>query len=274
MSRLHRDIAALADGSYEVPGLRERIAASPELAALLDEQQRAVAVTRAARPAAPAALRDALAGAGAVGAGAGDVGARTGDVGAGAGDVGARAGAARPVARPRGPMLGFAVATAGVIALAVIAILPSRAAPSVTSVATLAARGPIAPPPLVDPGRLDTLRSQVDGVRYPDWEEAFGFRSSGARTDRVDGRTTMTVYYAKAAQATVGYTIVSGRALPEPAGSVTQVSFGTRFVGLTRGGRSIVTWRRAGHTCVISASGAPLPTLLRLAEWRYAATPA
>ncbi|HEU0315818.1 MAG TPA: hypothetical protein VFR49_00725, partial [Solirubrobacteraceae bacterium] len=106
MSRLHRDIAALADGSYEAPGLRERIAASPELEALLDEQRRAVAVTRAAQPSAPPALRSAL------------------------------AGAARPAApRPRRPMLGFAVATAGVVALAVVALLPSTGTPSVTAVA-------------------------------------------------------------------------------------------------------------------------------------------
>ncbi len=245
MSRVQRDIAALADGSYEAPGLRERIAASPELAALLAEQERAVAVTRAARPAASPALRSAL------------------------------AGAARPAPpRPRRPMLGFAVATAGVIALAVVALLPSAGAPAVTAVAALAVRGPAVAAPPVDPAHAHTLRGQVDGVRYPDWQEPFGFRGSGARTDRLDGRTTMTVYYAKPAQATVDYTIVSGPALPEPAGATAEVSSGTRYLGLTRGARTIVTWRRAGHTCVISATGVPVGTLLRLAEWRYDATPA
>jgi hypothetical protein len=244
MRRLHRDIAALADGSYEAPGLRERIASSPELEALLAEQRRAVAVTRAARPAAPPALRSAL------------------------------AGAARPAARrPRRPMLGFAVATAGVIALAVVALLPSASTPSVTAVAALAVRGPAGPAPAVDPSPAHTLRGQVDGVRYPDWQEAFGFRGAGARTDRLDGRATMTVYYAKPTQATVGYTIVSGPPLPEPAGPISEVISGTRYRGLTRGARTIVTWRRAGHTCVISATGVPVGTLLRLAEWHYDATP-
>ncbi len=233
-------------GRYEEPGLRERIAASPELQALLDEQRRAVAVTRAARPAAPPALRSAL------------------------------AAAARPATpRPRRPMLGFAVATAGVIALAVVALLPSAPSPSVAAVAALAARGPAGPGPAVDPSPAHTLRAQVAGVRYPNWQEAFGFRGTGARTDRLDGRATMTVYYAKPTRATVGYTIVGGPALPEPAGATSsEVSSGTRYLGLTRGARTIVTWRRAGHTCVISATGVPVGTLLRLAEWRYDATPA
>ncbi len=245
MSRLHRDIAALADGSHEDADLRERIAASPELTALFAEQERAVAVTRAVRPPAPPALRAAV------------------------------AGASRPAAapaRPRRPMLGFLVAAAGVIALTVVAVLPSGSAPSVTTVASLAVRGPAAPAPPADPAHQSALRAQIDGVRYPDWK-AFGWPATGARTDQIDGRATRTVYYA-ARGATVGYTIVAGTALPEPSAVTTQLRDGTRFLGLTRGGRSIVTWRRSGHTCVVSAAGVPIPTLLRLAEWRYDAIPA
>jgi hypothetical protein len=248
MSRLHRDIAALADGTGEAPGLRERIAADPELQALLDEQRRAVALTRAARPPAPPQLRAAL-----------------------AGPPPPPAAAAR---RPRRPVAGLAVAAAGVLALAVVALLPGGATPSVTRVAALALRGPAGPAPAVDARHPDTLGAEIAGVRYPDWQEAFGFRATGARTDRVEGRTTMTVYYASATEPTVGYTIVAGPALPEPSGGLSDhASGGTRYLGLTSGGRTIVTWRRAGHTCVISATGVPVGALLRLAEWRYQATP-
>ncbi len=242
MSRIERDIAALADGSRETPGLRERIAGSPELTALLEEQQRAVALTSAARPTAPPSLRAALAD--------------------------AERERRRPAARVRAPMLGFAAAAAGVIALAVVALLPGGSAPSVTAVAALAAAGPSSPPPASDPAHAGALRSEIDGVRYPYWADAFGWRASGIRTDRVGGRPTMTVVYANAANQTVDYTIVGGAPLGEPAGRAQQ-SNGTRFVGLTAGGRQIVTWRRDGHTCLVAATGVPLPTLLRLAEWRY-----
>jgi hypothetical protein len=247
MSRLHRDIAALADGSREAPGLRERIAADPELQAVLEEQKRAVALAQAARPPAPPRLRASL--------------ARPPQA------------AARP--RPaRRPVAGLVAAVAGVLALTVVAVLPGGAAPSVTSVAALALRGPAGPAPGVDARHPDTLGVQLAGVRYPSWQEAFGRRPTGARTDTIDGRATMTVYYARRAQPTVGYTIVSGPPLPEPGGATITASGGTRYLGLTAGARTVVTWRRAGHTCVISATGVRLPTLLRLAEWRYDATPA
>ncbi len=244
--RLHRGLAALADGSRDAPDLRRRIAAEPELQALLDEQRRAVALTRAAAPVAPARLRAAL-------------------------DAAPQPAAA--ARRPRRPVAGLAVAAAGVLALTVVAVLPGTAAPSVTAVAALAGRGPAGPPPAVDPTHRDTLRSQVDGVRYPYWQDAFGLTGSGTRSDRIDGRPALTVYYAGAAGATVGYTIVGGAPLPEPADASVQIRNGTRYLELTGAGRTIVTWRRAGHTCVVSATGVPAATLWRLAEWRYDATP-
>ncbi len=33
-------------------------------------------------------------------------------------------------------------------------------------------------------------------------------------------------------------------------------------------GRTVVTWRRAGHTCVISATHVPVGSLEQLAGWR------
>jgi hypothetical protein len=259
MGRLHRDIAALADGSYEAPGLRERIAGSPELTVLFEEQRRAVEATRAARPPAPAALRAAVAERAAGAPVAGDA-------------VPAARRRRRDEGRRRRPALGLVLATAGVLALAVVAVLPSGGAPTVGEVSTLAARGPTAGPPAPDAAHHGALASEIDGVRYPDWRAAFGWRESGARTDRLDRRPAMTVYYAGPGRATVAYSIVGGSPLPEPRAASTASSAGTRYLALTRAGRSIVTWRRAGHTCVISATGVPVSTLLRLAEWRYDAT--
>jgi hypothetical protein len=243
MRRLDRDIAALADGSHEAPGLRERIAADPGLAAVLAEQTRAVEVTRAARPSAPPTLRAALA-----------------------------AAPRAPAPRPRRPALGLVVAAAGVLALGVVAILQRGGGPSVTAVVAIAARGPAVPAPGPDPSHRGALRTQLDGVRYPYLERAFGWVTTGARTDRLDGRPTMTVYYSGPGHTTAGYTIVGGAGLPEPSGARVLERRGTRYLTLTRAGRSIVTWRRAGHTCVMSATGVPLPTLVRLAQWGYDAT--
>ena len=63
------------------------------------------------------------------------------------------------------------------------------------------------------------------------------------------------------------------RSLPDVGPVSVRVAY-ARFVGLTAGARTIVTGRRAGHTCVVSATHVPLATLLRLAEWRYDASPA
>src|SRR5438067_2158756 len=84
------------------------------------------------------------------------------------------------------------------------------------------------------------------GLRDPYLEGAFGWHATGARTDRLDRRPTMTVYYSGPGPTTAGYTIVGGAALPEPSGARVLVSRGTRYLTLTRAGRSIVTWRRAG----------------------------
>jgi hypothetical protein len=40
------------------------------------------------------------------------------------------------------------------------------------------------------------LATAVDGVTFPYWEDRFAWRSTGARTDRLDGRTVTTVFYA------------------------------------------------------------------------------
>jgi hypothetical protein len=67
----------------------------------------------------------------------------------------------------------------------------------------------------------------------------------------------------------VAYTIVGAPALAQPSVPVTHLGrFTPRVFGLR--GRTVVTWRRAGHTCVLSASGVPVPMLEQLADWRVA----
>jgi hypothetical protein len=240
MRRLHRQLAGLADGSRESAGLRERAEHDPELAALLVEQERAVAVVRAVQPAAPAELRSKLA-------------------------------RAKPVARRPRPNLGLLAAAAGVIALAIVAVLPGSGGPSVARAAQLASLGPTGGAPGADAAHPGSLSDSVGGVRYPYWQDAFGFRASGIRTDRLDGRTVMTVYYTSTTRQTTGYTIVSGAALPQPTGATGVRRDGTSFLSLRDGSRTVVTWRRDGHTCILSAGpGVSRATLLALAVWQPA----
>lgn len=238
--RLHRQLAGLADGSRESAALRARVEREPALEALLADQERAIAVVRAAQPATPAALRAKLA------------------------DV-------RPVARRPRPNVGLVAAAAGVIALSVVALLPGAGGPSVARAVALASLGPTAGAPTADTAHPGSLSDSVSGVRYPYWPDAFGFSASGSRTDKVDGRVVMTVYYSNAASQTTGYTIVSGKALPQPRGTVVLHRAGTDFLTLRQGSRTVLTWRRDGHTCVLSAGpGVSAATLLKLATWKPA----
>lgn len=171
----------------------------------------------------------------------------------------------------RGQLRILGPAALGVAALIVtvvaIAISGGGRAPSVPTVALLSLRGHIgaAPAQATDDPRL--LDLAVDGVAFPYWDRAFGWEASGRRRDRVGGRDAVTVFYRGRSGAEIGYSIVSGDALEEPDGRVVQRR-GVRFVVADDGARQIVTWRRDGHTCVISAPDrVPAARLLALAAW-------
>jgi hypothetical protein len=80
------------------------------------------------------------------------------------------------------------------------------------------------------------------------------------------GRTAVTVYYAGKGKR-VAYTILSAPALRSPTTGTLRLD-GIRFQGLASGGRLIVTWRRTGHTCILSGSGVSTAELARLAARR------
>jgi hypothetical protein len=107
----------------------------------------------------------------------------------------------------------------------------------------------------------------VDGIHFPYWEHALGWRASGARVDEVAGHQSTTVFYTSAGNARVGYTILAGRALPVPAGQTLDRG-GIVFHVLGNHGTTVLTWRRAGHTCILAARGVPPGTLARLASWQ------
>jgi hypothetical protein len=236
-----RELAAYADGSLDQSrnaAIARRIERSPALAELIGGQLRTLEAVQASAVPAPASLRVAI-------------------------DA-ARAPAPRRMRLIRG---GSLAAAAAALAAVLVIVLPSGgAAPSVAQAVALADRGIAQPPPARDAANSQTLASAVDGVHYPYWEE-FGWRTRGARDDRIGRRAAVTVYYDDRGGHSIAYTIVGGGPLSVPAGAEHQTLAGTRFAIFTAGSRTVVTWLRRGHSCVVSGVGVPATTMLKLAVW-------
>jgi anti-sigma factor RsiW len=242
------DLSALADGTLDPArraGVEARIGASLELTALYERERRVVDALRQARATerAPAALR-------------------------------ARIDAARPSkaarTRRRFAYAGAAAAALAAVVLALVLALPSGTpgAPSVSEAAGLAARGPAHAAPVPDPSMpAARLHQSVGDVYFPNWTSKFGWQAVGARTDKLGGRTAETVYYRRQGE-TIAYTIVHSPPLAEPSSAQASNWDGTQLRMLAINGRTVVTWRRAGDTCVLSGTGVKADELQKLAAWK------
>jgi hypothetical protein len=240
-------LSALADGTLE-PGQRASveawIAADPDRRDLYERERALVERIHEARAAtpAPAGLREKI----------------------------AASRAPRPART--GWRTGYAVALGTAVAAVAIALgltLPGGgpASPSVAQAASLAVRGPAQPAP--GPNRKDPavkLNREVQEIYFPNWSRSFGWQAVGQRVDSLGKRQAVTVYYGRG-QARVAYTIVGAGALADPSGPATSLN-GYRLHTWSSGGRTIVTWRRDDHTCVLSGTGVPATVLQRLAASR------
>jgi anti-sigma factor RsiW len=237
------DLARLADGTLPVARRAEveaRIAAVPGGPELLEKERRAVeALHGAVQMHAPASLRE---------------------------RIDADRARARRAPQRRRAVLGSALAAGlAVLALALVLVLPAGTpgSPSLSQAASLAVHGPVGPPPPTRTGAGNTLARDVDEVYFPNWA-GIGWKPVGERVDRLDGRLLDTIFY-RGYGRSIAYTIVGGSALAQPRGaaltSVNRVVL--RSLGL--GGRTVVTWRRDGHTCVLSGARVPDKVLLHLA---------
>lgn len=179
---------------------------------------------------------------------------------------------AMAAARRRLALYGATLASsAAVVVVLIVLLLPAGApgGPSVSEAATIAVRGPTGPGPGPDPrdpvARLD---QSVGRVYFPNWaSQTLSWTAVGQRSDQVRGRRMVTIYY-QSHSTQIAYTIVSGRALPQPPGRVVRKG-PERLRTLSVGGRLVVTWRRAGHTCVLSGMGVTAEQLEQLAARRY-----
>jgi anti-sigma factor RsiW len=239
------DLSALADGTLD-PTRRDEVqawvASSPELTARYERERRVAEMLHSARSSdrAPAQLR-------------------------------ARIEAARPTPRVRARRrVAWGGALAGAVAVAALAaalLLPAGTpgAPSVSQAAALALRGPAAPAPISARAGVN-LGESLGDLYFPDWARSFGWRAVGQRTDTINGRKAVTVYYQWRGRR-IAYTIVGAPALDVPAGRSTVLQ-GTALRTLTMDGRLVVTWHRENHTCVLSGVGVPAAELHKLAAWR------
>jgi hypothetical protein len=238
------ELSALADGSLD-PSRRQavehQIAGSLHLRTLYERERAAVEVLRrAATEPAPARLRMRL-------------------------EAQRTSHASRPVWKPAYAVVAGALASV-VVALALLLPGGTPGSPSVSQAAQLALRGPSGPAPAADPSdpRMK-LDQRLQGLYFPNWSDTLGWRPVGVRSDQLSGRQAVTVYYQRQGMR-VAYTIVAKPALAQPSSPVNQLgSVAVQTLDLR--GRTAVTWRRAGHTCVISASGVPRRMLEQLADW-------
>jgi len=239
------ELSALADGTLDAanrPEVQARIAASPQLSELYANELRSVELLQRARERdrAPAALR-------------------------------ARIEAARPSASARARWrVGYAGGLAGalaVVVLALVLILPAGApgGPTLGQAAALAGRGATAPAPGIDPQAPSTkLAQSIEALYFPNWQMTFHSPAIGQRSDRINGRLALTVYYSWQ-EHRIAYTIVGAPSLGVPGGTA-QTIRGTQYTTLTIGGRTVVTWRRFNHTCVLSGPGVSASVLRLLAS--------
>jgi hypothetical protein len=239
------ELTALADGSL-APERRERaldrVRASAELQTALAEQRRAVELIAAVDVRAPASLHSTVEA------------------------MLAPARRGRRLARPRA---GLIVAAATVLVAAAVAVGLSGGGSSELSVqqaAALALSPATMPAPAESPTHRAQLAVSVGGVAFPYWRERFGWRSTGARTDRLAGRSVTTVFYADRGGQRIGYAIVSGRAPTTREGTVMR-RWKVPYRVLTHDGATVVTWRRGEHLCVVAGRGVSAHTLLSLASW-------
>jgi len=175
-----------------------------------------------------------------------------------------------PRAHPRRTWRLAPAAAVVVAAIALVAVLVSSngsSTPTVSQAALLALRSPTQPAPAESRGRAPVLQRSEGGISFPYWQNELGWSSTGARTDSYAGRLATTVFYAPSGGSpVVGYTILSGSALPLPKTAAVEHR-GTRYFVLSDHGATVVTWRRNGHTCILAARGAAAGTLLHLAVW-------
>jgi hypothetical protein len=163
--------------------------------------------------------------------------------------------------RPRRRRIALPAGLAGAVAAAAVAVAlvagGGGAGPTVSDAAALALSHPTQPAPALDAGDAHHVAAGVDGLQFPNYAYRWAkWRAVGRRTDTISGRDATTVTY-RGPLGDVGYTIVGGKALDEPSKARWVTRDGVRYAIVRRGDATVVTWRQAGHTCVLAGRSRP-----------------
>ncbi|MGH2918538.1 MAG: hypothetical protein ACRDLS_08075, partial [Solirubrobacteraceae bacterium] len=140
--------------------------------------------------------------------------------------------------------------------------------PSLADAAAVALRAPASALPAGGEQGTTLRAPTVDGVTFPNYAySALDVRAVGMRRERSRGREVVAVFYDDG-PTRIGYAIVAAPAVGVPRGARPVTYRGTRFALLRTDGAAVVTWRRAGRTCVLASRTASHERLLRVAAWR------
>jgi len=116
------------------------------------------------------------------------------------------------------------------------------------------------------PATGKVLQARVDGVAFPNWAPAFGWKQTGSRRDRLDGRATRTVFYEHMGHR-IAYTILPGAPVDAPEGARIVRRGGLEIALVHDAGRDVAIFERDGRTCILAGHVERTSTLVRLAAW-------
>jgi hypothetical protein len=167
--------------------------------------------------------------------------------------------------------LGFAgtMVIAAAVATALAVGLSGGGTPKLTlrQASALTLRAATLPAPAESTRNDGQLTAAVDNIAFPYWEDRFGWRATGERTDRIDGRAVTTVIYEDAHGRRIGYAIVADTPAPALSGGGVAKHGTVPYRTFNEDGAQSISWLRDGHLCVVSGRGVSSATLLKLASW-------